>query len=127
VISCIERGVGRVTRVLLDNMVVRMPNGDVDVSMLQSAVDLVNSRFETEVRAFIQPWVGFFGGKTINSEGRVFGIIERVGAYSFMWCFFFGRMQASGNVTIETVGRIGSTGVTYISRYRNKKLNQPHY
>jgi hypothetical protein len=36
------------------------------------------------------------------------------------WCFFFGRMQASGNVTIETVGRIGSTGVTYISRYRNK-------
>jgi nicotinate-nucleotide pyrophosphorylase len=75
VISCIERGVGRVTRVLLDNMVVRMPNGDVDVSMLQSAVDLVNSRFETE---------------------------------------------ASGNVTIETVGRIGSTGVTYISRYRNK-------
>ncbi len=70
-ISCIERGVGRVTRVLLDNMVVRMPNGDVDVSMLQSAVDLVNSRFETEVRAFIQPWVGFFGGKTINSEGRV--------------------------------------------------------
>jgi len=70
VISCIERGVGRVTRVLLDNMVVRMPNGDVDVSMLQSAVDLVNSRFETE---------------------------------------------ASGNVTIETVGRIGSTGVTYIS------------
>jgi nicotinate-nucleotide pyrophosphorylase (carboxylating) len=71
VISCIERGVGRVTRVLLDNMVVRMPNGDVDVSMLQSAVDIVNSRFETEVRAFIQPWVGFFGGKTINSEGRV--------------------------------------------------------
>jgi nicotinate-nucleotide pyrophosphorylase (carboxylating) len=70
VISCIERGVGRVTRVLLDNMVVRMPNGDVDVSMLQSAVDIVNSRFETE---------------------------------------------ASGNVTIETVGRIGSTGVTYIS------------
>ncbi len=70
-ISCIERDVGRVTRVLLDNMVVRMPNGDVDVSMLQSAVDLVNSRFETEVRAFIQPCVGFFGGKTINSEGRI--------------------------------------------------------
>jgi hypothetical protein len=48
-----------------------MPNGDVDVSMLQSAVDLVNSRFETEVRAFIQPSVGFFGHKTINSEGRI--------------------------------------------------------
>ncbi|KAG6537184.1 nicotinate-nucleotide pyrophosphorylase [carboxylating], chloroplastic-like isoform X1 [Zingiber officinale] len=58
------------TRIMLDNMVVPLPNGDVDVSMLKDAVQLVNGRFETE---------------------------------------------ASGNVTIETVKKIGETGVTYIS------------
>ncbi|KAJ0974538.1 hypothetical protein J5N97_016503 [Dioscorea zingiberensis] len=59
-----------VTRIMLDNMVVPLPDGDVDVSMLKDAVELINGRFETE---------------------------------------------ASGNVTLETVKKIGGTGVTYIS------------
>ncbi|KAK9277100.1 hypothetical protein L1049_006639 [Liquidambar formosana] len=58
------------TRIMLDNMVVPLTNGDVDVSMLKEAVQLINGRFETE---------------------------------------------ASGNVTLETVHKIGQTGVTYIS------------
>lgn len=58
------------TRIMLDNMVVPQPNGDVDVSMLKEAVDMIDGRFETE---------------------------------------------ASGNVTLETVHKIGQTGVTYIS------------
>lgn len=37
------------TRIMLDNMVVPLPNGDVDVSMLKEAVQLINGRFETEV------------------------------------------------------------------------------
>lgn len=59
-----------VTRIMLDNMVVPLANGDVDVSMLKEAVELINGRFDTE---------------------------------------------ASGNVTLETVHKIGQTGVTYIS------------
>ncbi|OIS95664.1 PREDICTED: nicotinate-nucleotide pyrophosphorylase [carboxylating], chloroplastic-like [Nicotiana attenuata] len=58
------------TRIMLDNMVVPLSKGDIDVSMLKEAVDLINGRFETE---------------------------------------------ASGNVTLETVHKIGQTGVTYIS------------
>ncbi|KAG9442519.1 hypothetical protein H6P81_018373 [Aristolochia fimbriata] len=58
------------TRIMLDNMVVPLPDGGVDVSMLKEAVDIINGRFETE---------------------------------------------ASGNVSLETVSRIGQTGVTYIS------------
>lgn len=58
------------TRMMLDNMVVPLPSGDVDVSMLKEAVDIINGRFETE---------------------------------------------ASGNVTLNTVHKIGQTGVTYIS------------
>ncbi|CAD5173746.1 nicotinate-nucleotide pyrophosphorylase [carboxylating], chloroplastic [Musa acuminata AAA Group] len=58
------------TRIMLDNMIVPLPNGDVDVSMLTDAVQLINGKFETE---------------------------------------------ASGNVTIDTVKKIGETGVTYIS------------
>ncbi|KAK9106156.1 hypothetical protein Scep_023000 [Stephania cephalantha] len=58
------------TRVMLDNMVVPLPNGDVDISMLKEAVELINGRFETE---------------------------------------------ASGNVTLETVHKIGQSGVTFIS------------
>lgn len=58
------------TRIMLDNMVVPQPNGDVNVSMLKEAVELINGRFDTE---------------------------------------------ASGNVTLETVHKIGQTGVTYIS------------
>lgn len=37
------------TRIMLDNMVVPLPNGDVDTSMLKEAVELINGRFETEV------------------------------------------------------------------------------
>lgn len=58
------------TRIMLDNMVIPLENGDVDVSMLKEAVELINGRFETE---------------------------------------------ASGNVTLETVHKIGQSGVTYIS------------
>ncbi|NP_001313145.1 quinolinate phosphoribosyltransferase [decarboxylating] 2a, mitochondrial [Nicotiana tabacum] len=58
------------TRIMLDNMVVPLSNGDIDVSMLKEAVELINGRFDTE---------------------------------------------ASGNVTLETVHKIGQTGVTYIS------------
>lgn len=38
---------------MLDNMVIPLPNGDVDVSMLKNAVDLINGRFETEVALII--------------------------------------------------------------------------
>ncbi|KAL7090884.1 hypothetical protein ACP275_12G070100 [Erythranthe tilingii] len=58
------------TRIMLDNMVVPLSSGDVDISMLKEAVELINGRFETE---------------------------------------------ASGNVTLETVNKIGQSGVTYIS------------
>ncbi|XP_073139057.1 quinolinate phosphoribosyltransferase [decarboxylating] 1a [Henckelia pumila] len=58
------------TRIMLDNMVVPLSNGDVDVSMLKKAVELIGGRFETE---------------------------------------------ASGNVTLETINKIGQSGVTYIS------------
>lgn len=37
------------TRIMLDNMVVPLSNGDVDVSMLEQAVNLIKRRFETEV------------------------------------------------------------------------------
>ncbi|KAL2518886.1 Nicotinate-nucleotide pyrophosphorylase [carboxylating] [Abeliophyllum distichum] len=59
-----------VTRIMLDNMVVPLSKGDVDVSMLKEAVELINGRFETE---------------------------------------------ASGNVTLDTVNKIGQSRVTYIS------------
>lgn len=36
------------TRIMLDNMVVPLPGGDFDVSMLREAVDLIGGRFETE-------------------------------------------------------------------------------
>lgn len=58
------------SRIMLDNMVVPLPDGDVDVTMLEAAVRLIAGRFDTE---------------------------------------------ASGNVTLETVHKIGQTGVTYIS------------
>ncbi|CAI5492808.1 unnamed protein product [Closterium sp. Naga37s-1] len=77
VLRCRGEGVGRVTRVMLDNMVVlRRGGGDggqgvhVDVSMLQQAVSMVNGQLETE---------------------------------------------ASGNVTLDTVGAIAATGVDFIS------------
>ncbi|KMZ61190.1 Nicotinate-nucleotide diphosphorylase (carboxylating), Nicotinate phosphoribosyltransferase [Zostera marina] len=36
------------TRIMLDNMVVPLPNGDMDVSMLKEAVEIINGKFETE-------------------------------------------------------------------------------
>ncbi|CAI5976498.1 unnamed protein product [Closterium sp. NIES-65] len=55
VLRCRGEGVGRVTRVMLDNMVVLQPGGGdgggavhVDVSMLQQAVNMVNGQLETE-------------------------------------------------------------------------------
>lgn len=36
------------TRIMLDNMVIPQPNGDVDVSMLKEAVRMIDGRFETE-------------------------------------------------------------------------------
>ncbi|KAG6515834.1 hypothetical protein ZIOFF_026268 [Zingiber officinale] len=42
------------TRIMLDNMVVPLPNGDVDVSMLKDAVQLVNGRFETEEKLYVE-------------------------------------------------------------------------
>lgn len=41
------------TRIMLDNMVVPLSNGDVDVSMLKDAVQLISGRFETEVNYFL--------------------------------------------------------------------------
>ncbi|OMO68025.1 hypothetical protein CCACVL1_20126 [Corchorus capsularis] len=38
-----------IDRIMLDNMVVPLANGDVDVSMLKEAVDLISGKFETEV------------------------------------------------------------------------------
>lgn len=35
-------------RIMLDNMVIPKPNGDVDVSMLKEAVGMIDGRFETE-------------------------------------------------------------------------------
>lgn len=39
----------RVSRIMLDNMVVPLENGDVDVTMLEDAVELISGRVETEV------------------------------------------------------------------------------
>lgn len=41
------------SRIMLDNMVVPQPDGDVDVSMLKEAVELINGRFETEVISYL--------------------------------------------------------------------------
>ncbi|PIA53138.1 hypothetical protein AQUCO_00900029v1 [Aquilegia coerulea] len=71
VLNYASQGKTSLTRIMLDNMVVPLGNGDVDISMLKEAVELINGSFETE---------------------------------------------ASGNVTLETVHKIGQSGVTYISR-----------
>ncbi|CAE6061916.1 unnamed protein product [Arabidopsis arenosa] len=70
VLEYVSGSESRLTRIMLDNMVVPLENGDVDVTMLKHAVELINGRFETE---------------------------------------------ASGNVTLETVHKIGQSGVTFIS------------
>lgn len=55
VLDSVTLGKGRVTRIMLDNMVVPLENGDVDVSMLQQAVTLIDGRFETEVCVHLIP------------------------------------------------------------------------
>lgn len=80
------------TRVMLDNMVSRKPSGDLDVSLLKQAVDLIGGKVETEVRKHFPILCETF---RVNN---------------------FYPQQASGNVTLETVGQIGATGVTFISR-----------
>lgn len=45
------------SRIMLDNMVVPQANGDIDISMLKEAVDLINGRFETEVISNIDAYV----------------------------------------------------------------------
>lgn len=62
--------VGRVDRILLDNMVADGADGQIDTSRLTTAVNLIDGRFQTE---------------------------------------------ASGNVSLETVRSIASTGVDFIS------------
>lgn len=66
-------GLGRVTRIMLDNMVVPLPDGSVDVSMLKQAVDLVNGQLETEV--LILPkvpvsWISF-NNKELTREFHI--------------------------------------------------------
>ncbi|KAL5983225.1 Quinolinate phosphoribosyltransferase [decarboxylating] 2b, mitochondrial [Asimina triloba] len=82
-------------RIMLDNMVVPLPNGDVEVSMLREAVELINGKYETEVAVDCAAPTSFLSK-----------------AFVLVVCLCF---LASGNVTIETVKKIGQTGVTYIS------------
>ncbi|CAM6091650.1 unnamed protein product [Calypogeia fissa] len=49
VLECIKDGSGKVvTRIMLDNMVKRLPEGGIDVSMLQQAVKIINGVVDTE-------------------------------------------------------------------------------
>ncbi|GAQ83108.1 Quinolinate phosphoribosyl transferase [Klebsormidium nitens] len=48
VLGCLGEGRGRVTRVMLDNMVTVSPDGGVDTDMLRTAVKLIDGRCETE-------------------------------------------------------------------------------
>lgn len=64
------------TRIMLDNMVVPLPNGDVDTSMLKEAVRLVNGRFETEV--------------IILLSCTIFGLFVDKSCFRIFWyCFHF--------------------------------------
>ena len=47
--ACRGSGIGRVTRVMLDNMVTKMSGGGLDTSMLEEAVNIIGGRLETEV------------------------------------------------------------------------------
>lgn len=85
----------RLTRIMLDNMVVPLENGDVDTTMLKDAVELINGRFETEVCVCM---------------------LGREKDDTFLTLNYNLMMQASGNVTVETVHKIGQSGVTFISR-----------
>lgn len=48
-LGCLGEGRGRVTRVMLDNMVTASPDGGVNTDMLRTAVKLIDGRCETEV------------------------------------------------------------------------------
>ncbi|KAG6498189.1 hypothetical protein ZIOFF_046101 [Zingiber officinale] len=69
------------TRIMLDNMVVPLPNGDVDVSMLKDAVQLVNGRFETEFFLFL--WLEIISATALvvlgqSSSGMRFNDAEQL-------------------------------------------------
>lgn len=53
------------TRIMLDNMVVPLPNGDVDVSLLREAVELIDGRFETEVDCLLHVTLFFKGSSAL--------------------------------------------------------------
>lgn len=53
VLDYASRSKTSLTRIMLDNMVVPLPHGDVDVTMLKEAVELISRRFETEVLLFV--------------------------------------------------------------------------
>lgn len=49
VLDYTSRSKTSLSRIMLDNMVVPLPDKDVDVSMLKEAVEIIRGRFETEV------------------------------------------------------------------------------
>lgn len=78
------------TRIMLDNMVVPLPKGDVDISMLKEAVRLVNGRFETEVimTKFLRLSYTIFGLFVDKSCFRLFGTAF-IFLISIIFVFFF--------------------------------------
>lgn len=60
-----------VTRIMLDNMVVPLPNGDVDVSMLTQAVGMINGRFETEVAPVLFLYLHYFYVRCIQDDFKI--------------------------------------------------------
>ncbi|KAL8142045.1 hypothetical protein V2J09_015077 [Rumex salicifolius] len=48
VLSYTEQNNTSLTRIMLDNMVIPQPNGEIDVSMLKEAVKMIDGKFETE-------------------------------------------------------------------------------
>lgn len=50
-------------------MVVPLPNGDIDVSMLKEAVALIDGRFETEVPVYI-------GSLSFNSSSALLNLVK---------------------------------------------------
>ncbi|GKE02277.1 hypothetical protein Tco_1390260, partial [Tanacetum coccineum] len=44
------------SRIVFDNMVVPQPDGDINVSMLKEAVQLINGKFETKWNIETKNW-----------------------------------------------------------------------
>lgn len=66
----LKYGKDKVNRIMLDNMVIKDKYGNIDVSLLQKALKLINGKYETE---------------------------------------------ASGNITLESIQKVASTNVDYVS------------